>query len=644
MRARARLRLTSSLASASFLAASLLACGPRDPDTPPASGPVQRTEKNRFGLITCSDQTDATTCYTGRSIAGVSMGALGAGQLAFKNPELFDGVAMLGIFLVDWVYALHRFHDSYVGGFCDRDTILANMADVTNPDGRAFCGPVKGTEKIEPSGKLIEADQDYNHWYRWIDEGRGGSFGRSKLRESMSDISLAFGNAFYYNPASPYFPPGVPATERMRSEADRCAQPYVVKGLKHKEFNPDGTYDVIAFCDTNTNRGEFDPMRPAEVPAEVLLAVDYNGNGRRDAAEPVIVAARERYQDIGTKPNDAYDWEKNPHGTAGNKIWDEGEPYEDTGLDGVPGTGDYGEGNGKYDVSPNVQNYFDQNPRQLLANMPTGQLSRLNIWADAGIRDFLMSAVGTNWLWGELRARVGQQDSRDFTGFDSMLTDGSEDFDFLAVDYSKRSLGQNVYMRYGSPDASQRDINRGDGHHVGPPEQVVNRLLTSLSFLQSRFYEPDVLAAANPGDVSELIKPKTYHSAALDEDRKYGIVFPPGYDDPANADKRYPVVYFLHGQGMESEALLASGILFFAYMSGSNREDIMRRGQADWAKFILVFPDSVCRRGECTGGNFNSNHRGLDGNGPRYEDSLFELMAHVEQTYRTMIPVEVPRE
>ena len=95
---------------------------------------------------------------------------------------------------------------------------------------------------------------------------------------------------------------------------------------------------------------------------------------------------------------------------------------------------------------------------------------------------------------------------------------------------------------------------------------------------------------------------------------------------------------------MESDHLLASGILFFGYMAGSTDEEKLLRRQSDWAKFILVFPDSRCRRGECEDGNFNSNHPGLDGKGPKFMDAMFELMAVVEKNNRVAIPVEIPIE
>ncbi len=597
-----------------------------------------RTETDEFGLITCSPETDTHTCYTNRAVIGVSMGAGGSGQMGFSRPELFDTVGMIGSPLVDWVYFLRNIERSYVGGFCDRETILANLDEVTNEDGPAFCGPVQGEVEVIPGGDILEPAQDFNHWYRWIDSGRGGSFGRTKLSESLRDISLAYGNPFYYNDESPYYPPGVPMDYRAWDDAQKCDQPLNLGKLKHKEYNPDGEYDVIVFCDTRTGGGDFLQDRPSEIGVDVLLAVDYNGNGIRDFAEPALLMLHERYEDNG--PGGQYDWFNNPTGQTGNWRHDEGEPFEDFGLDGVPNTGDYGEGNGKFDYNPNVQNFFDTNPRDLMEKMDEGHLSRMNIYADAGIRDFLMSAPGTNWFWGGLTARVGADQARQYTHMDTLTPELSR-FDFLSVDYSAEGIGKHAYVRYGDPDATERRINQGDGHHVGPPDQILNRFLAALGFIENRFIDRDVRAVDSVGNVTDLVIPQSFLSDSLGRDRTFGIVLPPGYNDPANADQRYPVVYFLHGQGMESQDLLASAILFFGYMAGSTQEEKNRRREADWSKFIIVFPDSTCEPEACDSGNFNMNHRGIDGQGPKYYNTLFELMAHVEGNYRTSIPVEV---
>jgi len=90
--------------------------------------------------------------------------------------------------------------------------------------------------------------------------------------------------------------------------------------------------------------------------------------------------------------------------------------------------------------------------------------------------------------------------------------------------------------------------------------------------------------------------------------------------------------------------LLASAILFFGYMTDSTRDEQIRRRKSDWAKFIIVFPDSTCSNDACGSGNFNANHLGIDGNGPKYADSIYELMAEIEKNYRVSPPVVVPKD
>jgi len=48
--------------------------------------------------------------------------------------------------------------------------------------------------------------------------------------------------------------------------------------------------------------------------------------------------------------------------TNGNGIYDPGEPLPITGLDGVPGTRDSGEGDGEFTYNPNHDNFFAEDP------------------------------------------------------------------------------------------------------------------------------------------------------------------------------------------------------------------------------------------------------------------------------------------
>src|SRR5581483_7412890 len=101
-------------------------------------------------------------------------------------------------------------------------------------------------------------------------------------------------------------------------------------------------------------------------------------------------------------PNgDDYHYLWNPNGTENNWRYDEGEPYQDVGIDGVPmsvggcqamsgtqGCYDYGEGNGKFDYQPGQASWRAHDPRTLVEAMSASDLARLDVYYDAGIRDF----------------------------------------------------------------------------------------------------------------------------------------------------------------------------------------------------------------------------------------------------------------
>src|SRR5207248_10932157 len=127
---------------------------------------------------------------------------------------------------------------------------------------------------------------------------------RGSYMEIYRDLTHMFGNPLMQSdPANGILPLGVPATELTRSDADRCATPITLQHYCDDEYNPDGSLPVITFCDGVNNpdhRGEFDPTLTPNYPFEMGLAVDLNGNGHRDAGEPVIRNITEPWHDTGT--------------------------------------------------------------------------------------------------------------------------------------------------------------------------------------------------------------------------------------------------------------------------------------------------------------------------------------------------------
>jgi hypothetical protein len=641
------------------------------------------SHQHSHGLKACLDAvleqgkplSDGQRCYTYRAIGGVSMGGGSAARLAFHYPELFDAVGVMGTPFSDFDYFWTMLNSNHLSGFCPREQLLQVLAD--NPANPAildepsapgvWCGEhgnlIEGALAI-PDTQCWQFASDYNHWWRGPDAGRGGSFRRPFLFEIIQDITATYGNIGFHNPDNPYMPPGVslayrvpPGTQGSARESLRtqiCANPVVIEGMKHLEWNPDGAYPVITFCDCRDCDGDYIPG-DERIPVEVLLAADYNRNGRRDYGEPVVWNPHERYQDVGLDgkdsgapgddPTDEHHYLNNPTGQAHNHSYDEGEPFDDHGLDGVPDTADYGEGDGIFTMTPSLERVLADSPTRWYRSMSGAMVKRLDVWMDAGIRDFINSAQITNQLFGAILSRTSDDDTRYFQDFSGLaqLPPG-ELYDFHQVDFSPSSIGRNSYVLYGDPAICPgTDENFGDGNHVGPANVVINRLLTLFKFADSRmpdgdytFINSDSVADDHPEGFAAHLKMETFPSKALGRDQPYGVVLPPGYFYPENEEKRYPVVYFLHGQGQSAEDLIASGAVFLGYMFQSSLPNVFDR--SDLQKLILVFADGECRSDDCHTGNFYSNFVGVDGNGLKFEDAILELMAHVDETYRTRAP------
>ena len=703
--------------------------------------------------------TQVVRKYTYRTMAGVSMGATGAASVGFRNHQKFDVIAPLGGY-IDWPYFAHFIEKYYLGGFC--------KAGGTCRVGQDYLGTVAAELPLQPA-------QDFNNW---VANDNGGNFDRDDFLQFFQDFALAYGNLSYYNAASSYWPPGLDQSYSALSRDARCAGPSPVRlsGVCNAEYNPEGRYQAIPVCDGEDGPpiGIYDVTRPHTNPAEVMLAFDVDGDGKRGYAEPVFMNARERFDDVGkdgvpdereTGPlgaynavsnpdpaGDNYHWFYNPLGTEKNWMWDAGEPYRDFGLDGVAAsaacTADYGEGNGRYDLSPNLQRYFDHSPRPLLPRLTADELGRLRVWIDGGLRDFGGSLVTGQQLAGALAGRG--ENVRQYRDFRQLTDDPVNQYDFATVDTAK--LGRHVLVQYGKPNATAEEIADGDGKHVGTPEQALNRFLSLFRFVDQAmpggdyerasfgdatsarnetYFSPAVAVCREPGS-SACYAPSSRVACATDDgcrtgercffgvcrsepagsrrscsgdgncpsgemclrptcvsrppscassadctggtvceertcagdgncesgetcvygtcrkaggsqktcaqksdcpgaeicfgDRTYLVVTPPGYNDPANAQKRYPVVYILHGYGQEPRDLAATVFITGGYMSIGTLQ-----------KMIFVYPDGKCYLGECKRANWYIDQpAGPDGKTKfAYEKSTLELLDTIDRLYRT---------
>jgi hypothetical protein len=658
-----------------------------------------------LGLAACSTESVEkeadSRCFTFRSVAGVSMGGGTAARLAFTYPELFDVAGIMGTPFADNYFLWAMIERNQLAGFCPLEELEALVAedpdainDPNNP--RAFCGVHDITPENEDYENIdyqqvspnlfpaVEGSEcamfrsDFNHWYRGTDAGRGGGFTRSKLIRIFHDIVAAQGNPLSYNPDDPYFPIGIPESWHKPPQAEGfdtqalCDNPILVPNIYNREFNPEGTYNLVTFCDGDSDGGgDYVPGTPGSQSeiVEFALAVDINGNGMRDYGEPVVVNNRERYLDVGadgiadvdepgydpaTNPDPAGDnWDPmlNPRGTEENWRHDEGEPYDDDGLDGVPATMDYGEGNGVYDISPTLEGILNASPADLFDALPQSQVERLDIWMDAGIRDFLNTAQISNALFGRIKERLA--DSVVYNDFDTLpgIPEG-QGYEYGFAEYSREAMGQAAYLRYG--DASlcpDSDPIFGDGNHVGP--DIIHRLYTLISFMgarqpaqgRDRSFGGDLADLESPtGKLTDFGFLTSYESEVLGREQRYGILLPPDYflEEAVAEDRRYPVMYFFHGQGQSAPDMVAIGLLLWGGMQESTYQHRIDSGVTDFQRSIIVWADGECLGDECWTGNFYADFEGRPRDDRRFEQAMIELMREIEDKYRVKKPEMIP--
>jgi hypothetical protein len=696
------------------------------------------------GAATHCGPAPATRTYNFRILSGISMGAIGASAIAGHGDyhKKIDGIGAMGG-PIDVGYFLGGFERMQMGGFCPGAQLeaLASSAPDRMNDPTAMTCPM-GTPVA------YEHLQDFNNW-QFTDNG--GDFDRSSYLNLFFDLSLALGNPMYLTNSAAWaqkdgfsglypapFPQSALATN---GEIKNCQTPVVFSmangnPIYNAEYNPDGKYPVITFCDGQepiyycndanqtyvdwcqmtdpsqvnsfpqsfctshgatgydsasstsnpdlfyARKGHYNPCYPHSSAVSFGLAVDYNGNGQRDYNEPIIINGHERFQDVGTDgcsdayenghggcsktptglggdPNhDNYDYLTNPSGTEGDWKWEKGEPFDDYGLDGVPNTHDYGEGNGKYDDSPDRQNWFSWDFRTNYLSWSEAERKSIDVYAEGGYRDVFNFGLSADMMTSGVR-QMEPKDSGRFLNFTDLpplpsAANWANGYDGTQVDWDK--AGRNIYLRYGDPNATEQEIREGEGDHVGTPGEAANRTLTFVSWA-SHVWEK-VLGPPEPiNGAFALVEEDPPLQTLGGARRNFVVMTPPGYDDPANANVRYPVVTMGHGYGMDPDGMAATGIVFAAFMQSGNIRPM-----------IMIFPSGKCcftykdgtrdcreqnengdldgQAGwtkECLTGNFYVNRQGFTGlDKTAYADSLFETLDYVDAHYRTLKPVTIP--
>jgi len=503
--------------------------------------------KTNSELFLSSDKT-----YSGevpcenRAIGGISMGAYGSSNLGLKNYKMFNTYVFLGG--------------------------LISMKDLL-------------TYLVKRNRPVWEAPNDANidHW---------GNFPtRQTLTYMMQDITLAYGNMLYNNPYSTFYPP------------DTLKE--VGKGFDL--YNPTGKYRLIDYFDggdknigTNDegvsySNGMIDEDEVPNIPVKIMLAVDYNGNGKRDRlynyagdvtwSEPVANHCCEPFID---KNN--------------NFLWDEGESFDDYGLDKIKGTNDEGEGNGVYDRTDAVNYMLENDPVKRFNDISAEELKKKNFYFDVGDKDDFEFYHHYTTFFKSMYSKGLSVTTVKGYPYDSIFPKSNP------AQYLKS--GNNIFFEY-------------PGHHVGGVQGIVTRFIFALSFVSMHFPKFNFYDVKE-GDhgtieINNFISPSFIPGTKTS--KRYGIYLPPGYYE--HPDEFYPIFYFFPGymQALETTAEIwfrdiVDYLIWNRYLN----------------KMIIVFVDGAGGYGGC----FYVNHVDDSGQDPgQYEDYIFkDLIPLVETHYR----------
>ncbi len=402
---------------------------------------------------------------------------------------------------------------------------------------------------------------------------------RSTLIHMLKDLTISFGNPVYYNPFSTYYPPGI--------TAQNARIPTALYGFRD-ELNPDGSLPVITYEDPDP--GDW---------VEVLLALDANKNGKRDLGEPVLRQFHEPFTDQN-----------------GNGLYDPGEPFSDTGLDGVPGTGDIGEGDGVFTDNPNHDHYFAEDPLSRAETLRLQDLEKLNLYIDAGTEDEFQFNIHAENFVDTLRDR----------GL-SVRVENDFPVDFPRISHFDEN---RVYVRYpgGHVGVNEEDIGwsfeqakRGiEGAIV-----VANRFTTLFSFVSDRFTGGNF--GTNPLELilyPSKMEVAYFTSPSLNRTMAFGTYLPPGYS--RGRTSHYPVLYLLLGYNMSVQGITNSTIKTVL-------DGLILTGEMQ--KMIIVIPDGLnYKKQNGQKGHFFVNQIDQE-RGDNFKDYFFDLVAYIDTYYKT---------
>lgn len=444
-----------------------------------------------------------------RAIGGVSMGAYGAMNLGTKRDDLFGTIGALG-------------------GPVDMQELLHHMYD--------------DNLEVKPQPTIpreVGQDFTFDHLPPYPD--------RATRMRMAQDLFLAFGNPFLHHP-DPVRAYLASDSEPARIRRDDVFGAFALPpgprgfldggdanedGLRQVGESPDFWVDVMLAA-----RGSLPAIagQSGTVIGEREL-LDLNADQVYDVGDGIV----RNYSEPFTDTNDNLVFEP-----------DRNETFQDTGLDGVPGTGDFGEGNNTFDYDPDRAHWMAQDPLQRLAGRSGDRIRQQRIYMDVGTRDQFEFARHYHNLVAVLRDKGIEV--REQEGFTGGCTDVPEPQDqFLLVRYD----GEHI----GIPDADAINDNLRNGDFCGNLT-IWRRLLWWIGFVDRSFPNGDY-GAGGPrvfGDVltREIESPALTPKGAPTVRRTIVVYRPPAF---FNTTRSFPIVYFLGGYGQDPQDYERLGLL-----------------------------------------------------------------------------------
>ncbi len=512
-----------------------------------------------------------------RALTGVSMGAYGAMNIGTKHADLFGTIAALG-------------------GPVDMRQLLRDM--------------VNDNLEVKPQTVIplnVGDDFTFDHQEPYP--------GRDTRLSMIKDLVIAFGNPFLHHPD--------PSRQYLAMDSEPA---HILRDDAFGSFTLPANPGFLDGGDANQD-GLRQTTETATQPVDVLLLAggsllriasgatgvdvggrmlaDLNGDGVYDVGDGIVVNLSEPFTD-----------------TNGNGVFDAGEPFSDVGLDGVAGTGDYGENNGRFDYDPDRANWLAEDPLTRLEARSAADIGTQRIYMDVGTEDQFGFGKHYDNFVAMLESKGLVVDVRnDFPGNCTQVPNLPQQY--LLVRYT----GGHV----GIPEADDVTDSLLHGDVCGSLP-IWQRLLTMISYMDSSF--PN--GFDGPGDLSindldprgDIMKthvtaPSLGTNSGAAPDQPVLIYRPPAY---FHTNRSFPIVYILGGYGQAPEDFEQLGALFDLLILANQVQNM----------FVAVLPGAGGRKA-----SFYVNHRVPESQVPdltnptsgRYEDSIIQdLIPAIENT------------